>query len=765
MLRVAFLGTYLPRRCGIATFTADLCRATADNGAGPDRVFALAVSDRPEGYDYPPEVRYQIREAALGDYRRAADFVNLTGADVLCIQHEYGIFGGSAGAYVLELARDARMPVVTTLHTVLRRPDEAQRAVLEQLARLSDRVVVMAETARTFLLDVYQVPEERIVHIPHGIPDLPFVDPEFFKDRFGVEGRTVLLSFGLLHPGKGIEVVVRALPRIAERYPEVVYLVAGATHPRVRRDQGERYRVELERLARDLGVADRVILHDRFLDLEELGALLGAADIYLTPYLGEEQIVSGTLSYALGAGKAVVSTPYWYAREVLAQGRGRLVPFGDAAAIAAAVLELLDDPLERHRMRKAAYALGRSMVWREVGRRYLELFAEVKRAREAVPRLRIAVPEAAPARGELPEPDWRHLRTLTDDTGLLQHARFTVPQRRLGYTTDDNARGLIAALLALAATGDDSLLSYATTYLAFLEYAWNPTVGRFRNVLSYDRRWLESQGSEDSQGRALWALGFAVAEAPEQGLVALATQLFDRALPAAAEFRSPRAWAFALLGCEHYLRRYGGARAVLTTGESLAARLVRQYQENRGPGWYWPENILTYDNARLPQALLVWGGRLGREEWTEAGLEALHWLVEVETAPDGHLSPVGNAGWYPRGGERARFDQQPVEVQALVEAAVEAHRATGEACWLDTARRGLDWFLGANDLGEPLYDYRTGGCRDGLHPDRASANEGAESTLAWILALLAVLGYRGDLALRNVEERSGAWSETPAAQT
>ncbi len=758
---MAFVGTYLPRRCGIATFTADLCRAVAQCAGSPERAFAVALNDRPEGYDYPPDVRYQIRDGALADYRRAADFLNLAGVEVLSLQHEYGIFGGPAGAYVLELARDARMPVVTTLHTVLRCPDEHQRSVLEQLVRLSDRVVVMAETARTFLREIYGVPDAQVAVIPHGIPDVPFVDPAFYKDKFGVEGRTVLLSFGLLHPGKGIELAIRALPEILARHPDAVYLVAGATHPHVQREQGERYRLGLERLAEELGVAAHVVFDNRFLDLEELCELLGAADLYLTPYLGEEQIVSGTLSYALGAGKAVVSTPYWYAREVLADGRGRLVPFGDAAALGRAVIELLDDPVERHRMRKAAYTFARRMVWPEVARAYLALFAAVKREREAAPRPRIPAPAPAGGPGELPEPDLRHLRTLTDDTGILQHARFTVPDRRHGYSLDDNARAVIAALMAHAATGDDALLGLAATYLAFVEHAWNPDAARFRNFLTYDRRWAETAGSEDSHGRALWGLGYAVAAAPDDGMIRLAAQLFDRALPAVAAFRSPRAWAFALLGADGYLRRYGGARHVLTAAEVLAERLYRQYRAAAAPEWRWFEDLLTYANARLPQALLVWGERLGRTEWTEAGLEALAWLVQVETAPEGHLCPVGNAGWYRRGGERARFDQQPVEVQGLVEAAIAAHRVTGEARWLRLARRGLDWFLGANDIREPLYDYRTGGCRDGLHPDRASGNQGAESTLAWLLALLALLGYRGDLALRRLEEGSVVRTATP----
>ncbi len=755
-LTTAFLGTYLPRRCGIGTFTADLCRAVGQATGHPERAVAVALNDRPEGYDYPAEVCYQIREGALRDYHRAADFLSLSAVDVLCIQHEYGIFGGPAGAHLLALVQDVRMPIVTTLHTVLRQPDEQQRRVLEQLARLSDRLIVMSETAREFLREVYEVEGDKVTLIPHGIPDVPFVDPNFFKDKFRVEGRTVILSFGLLHPGKGIELVIDALPTIIERHPEVVYLIVGATHPRVQRQHGERYRLGLKRRALQLGMGDWVHFHNRFLDLDELCEFLGAADVYITPYLDPEQIVSGTLAYALGAGKAIVSTPYWYAREILADGRGRLVPFRDSRAIADAVVGLLDDAAERHRMRKAAYMFSRPMVWPEVARAYLEVFEVVKRERGAPPRPRALAVDAGAAAAELPELDLRHLRTLTDSTGILQHARFTLPNRRHGYCVDDNARALIVAWLAHAASGDDALLGLAATYLSFLEDAWNPEAGRFRNHMSFQRTWSDAVGSEDCHGRALWGLGYTVAFAPDDGMIHLSVQLFDQAIGAVPSFTSPRTWAFALLGSDYYLRRFGGAWAVQTVGETLATRLYEGYRANARRDWRWPENILAYANGKLPHALLLWGRRLGRADFTDAALDSLRWLVEIQTAPEGHLSPIGSAGWYRRGGERARFDQQPIEMQALLEACVEAHRCTGEERWLDAARSALDWFLGANDIREPLYDYRTGGCRDGLHPDRASANEGAESTLAWLIALLTLLGYRRDLALRALEEDSAA---------
>lgn len=734
--RIAVVGDYVPRQCGIATFTSDLSESLA--AAFPKlHVFAVPVTDTEEGYDYPPRVRFEIAEEDLTSYVRAADFLNMNGVDVVSVQHEYGIYGGVAGSHLLALLRELRMPVVTTLHTVLRSPDSNQRKVLEEIAKLSDRLVVMGRRAADFLTEIYGVPREKIARIPHGIPDVPFVDPNFYKDQFGVEGKLVLLTFGLLSPGKGIEFVIEALPEILERYPNLIYVVLGATHPKVAREEGESYRLFLERLAAERGVAANVLFHNRFVSTEELVEAIGAADLYVTPYLNREQTCSGTLAYTVGAGKAVISTPYWYAEELLEDGRGVLVPFRDPGAIARAVLHLLDNEAERHAIRKRAYRFGREMIWPEVARRYAEVLARAREERGRRPRRFVGKTlDQRPA--ELPPLRLDHLRRLTDSTGILQHAVHTVPNYSTGYTTDDNARALLLTVL-LEETGSDKgdeTRGLPSRYLAFLVHAFDRKTGRFRNELGYDRRFQDDVGPEDAHGRALWALGAVAGRSSNRGRRAAAGQLLDAALPAALRFTSPRAWAFSLLGLRDYLRRFGGDRAARHAQEELAERLLGLWQETASQDWPWFENVVSYANATLPHALIATAAETGCQRSLEAGLAALDWLLSIQKAPEGHFVPIGSNGFYVRGGERARFDQQPIEAHATVSACLEAYRITGQQRFQQEARRAFDWFLGRNDLGLPLYDANTGGCRDGLHPDRANQNEGAESTLAFLTALL-----------------------------
>lgn len=736
-LRFACLGTHVPRRCGIATFSHDLCEAICQELKQKQACHFVAVNDRPDDYAYPPRVRFEVRQEQTADYKLAADFINIRNLDVLLVQHEYGIFGGDAGSHVLSMLREVATPVVTTMHTVLCEPNDDQRKVTHELVALSDRIVVMADRAKQLLHDVYDVPPEKVVMIPHGIPDVPFVDAAFYKDQFGTEGRTVLLTFGLLSPGKGIEHVIRALPKLVVDHPDLVYVLLGATHPHVKRQSGEQYRHQLQRLAEDLGVLQHMIFEDRYVDLDELCEFLGAADIYVTPYLGAEQIVSGTLIYALGAGKAVVSTPYSYAQEMLADGRGRIVPFADPDAIAREVGWLLDHEAERQAMRKKAYLFTRNAVWREVARAYLDVFREVRQQ----PMVRCVTKRPASKTFVLqavPELKTDHLCSLTDDVGMLQHARYTVPDRNHGYCTDDNARALIFALRAYRLTKAPELLEMATTYLSFLQHAYNPAKGRFRNFMSYDRTWQEEFGSDDSHGRALWSLGIAVANAPTVGLRAAALDLFEPALGAVESLPSPRAWAFALVGIHAYLRRYSGDSEARRIRESLANRLFDLFEAHATDEWPWPEETLTYANAKLPHALLMSGQWLQRGDMIETGVNSLEWLLDVMTESDGTLAPVGNDGWYHRDGQPARFDQQPIEVHALLEACIEAYNVTADERWLVEARRCFDWFLGKNRLNKSLYDYETSGCRDGLQPGGVNENQGAESTLAWLLSLLAI---------------------------
>src|SRR5580692_6847790 len=733
--KVAFLGDYLPRKCGIATFTTDLCRAmTAEFPA--IQCLVVPVNDVASGYDYPPEVRFEIAEQDLTSYLRASDFLNITDVDVVCVEHEFGIFGGPAGGHVLALLRELQMPIVTTLHTVLREPNTDQRRVMRDLIRLSTRLVVMSERGREFLRDVYRAPTEKIDQIAHGIPDMPFADPNYFKDEFGVAGKQVLLTFGLLSPNKGIEFALQALPAIVKEFPTIVYIVLGQTHPNLLRDEGESYRLSLERLAKDLGVLKHVVFFNRFVELEELTRFIGAADIYLTPYLTESQITSGTLAYAFGAGNAVVSTPYWHAAELLGGERGKLVPFNDPKAITAAVTELLRDEPLRHLMRKNAYKLGREMIWSRVAQLYAKSLEQARRDHSFVGRKSSPIKTLDEQPGQLPEMKLDHLFRMSDSTGIFQHASFTVRNFAEGYCTDDNARALVLALLLQKlGHGSPQLGAKAATYAAFLNHAFDRKLGRFRNFMSFDRRWLEEVGSEDCQGHALWALGLCVAQAGQGSFQMLAAHLFEQALPVAADFTSPRAWAFTLIGIDEYLRRFGGDRRASQIREALMAKLTQRYADAATDDWHWFEEVVSYVNAKLPHAMILNGRSLNNPTMLELGLKTLRWLVKIQTSEAGSFRPIGSNGFYPRGKERAGFDQQPIEAQATISACIEAYHATGDMLWAAEARRAFEWFLGRNDLGLALYDPGTGGCRDGLHMDRLSQNEGAESTLAFLLAL------------------------------
>ncbi|HTD65073.1 MAG TPA: glycosyltransferase family 4 protein [Candidatus Limnocylindria bacterium] len=751
--KVVFLGDYLPRKCGIATFTTDLrCAVAAEFPAMQCPV--VPVNDIEEGYDYPPEVRFEIAEQDLPSYLRAADFLNISDVDVLCVEHEFGIFGGPAGSHVLALLRELRMPIVTTLHTVLREPNGEQLRVMRDLIRLSTRLVVMSERGREFLRDVYQTPEAKIDLIPHGIPDMPFADPNYFKDEFAVAGKQVLLTFGLLSPNKGIEYALRALPDIIREFPNVVYIVLGQTHPNLLRDEGEAYRLTLERLAKDLGVQKHVVFFNRFVELEELMRFIGAADIYLTPYLTESQITSGTLAYAFGAGNAVVSTPYWHAAELLTAERGKLVPFRDAQAIAIAVVELLRDETLRHSMRKNAYKLGRDMVWGRVARLYVKSFEQARHDHSFVGTKSSPIKTLDEQPGQLPELKLDHLFRLSDSTGIFQHASFTVPNFTEGYCTDDNARALVLALmLKRLGHGSPRIGKRAATYAAFLNHAFDRKRGRFHNFMSFDRRWLDEVGSEDCQGQSLWALGLCVAQAGQGSFQMLAAQLFEQALPAAAQFTSPRSWAFTLVGIDEYLQRLSGDRRVTQFRELLTAKLVQRYADAATGDWHWFEDTVSYANGKLPHAMILSGRSMNNSSMLELGLKTLRWLVKMQTSDAGSFRPIGTNGFYPRGKERALFDQQPIEAQATVSACIEAYQATNDAFWVAEARRAFEWFLGRNDLGLALYDATTGGCRDGLHVDRLSQNQGAESTLAFLLALTEMRALQNTIT--SFKEPSG----------
>src|SRR6202795_2006658 len=746
--RIAVVGNYLPRQCGIATFTTDLCDAIhAEYGA--TELLALPMNDTEEGYAYPARVRFELSEDNLASYRQAADFLNFSGIDLVCLQHEYGIFGGPAGAHILELLRRLRMPFATTLHTVLREPNADQRRVMEEIATLSDRLIVMSQQSADILQKVFRVPAEKIDLIPHGIPDLPFTDPSFYKDGFGTEGKEVLLTFGLLSPNKGIENVIRALPQILARHSNVVYMVSGVTHPHILRREGDKYRQYLQNLAKELGVEDKVIFRNRFVSPQEMVELIGAADIYITPYKHKAQVVSGTLAYALSAGKAIISTPYLHAIELLDAERGAFVPFDDPEAIAAKTVELLDNDTARHAMRKRAYLYARDMVWSRVAQKYMKSFALIYNERFRAPRATFSAQNTEKALDRLPAIKLDHLVRMTDHTGMVEHAVFVVPNYSEGYATDDNARALIVTTLLeeIGVHAPANSADLASRYLAFLWHAFDPATKRFHNCLSYECRWHEVEGSEDSHGRAVWGLGTVLGRSKNAGLRGAAGRMFELAVRVAVEFKSPRACAFALLGLQEYLDSFPGDRAALSASDAVANRLLNSYRSVRSDDWRWFENGLAYSNARLPQALIRAGVSAGNEEMVSAGLEALDWLVTIQRCDvKGHFVPVGSHGFYSKSTEKARFDQQPVEACAAVSACLQAYRATGKNRWRKEAWCAFNWFLGDNDLQIALYDPASGGCRDGLHPDRANENQGAESTLSFLMALLE---------MRKLEEADG----------
>lgn len=730
---VAFIGDYLPRQCGIATFTSDLYKSY--NSFIPDsRAMVVSVNDTQEGYDYPSEVRYDFYQHDQDAYRKAAEFLNAKDTEVVCLQHEYGIFGGPAGSYILTLLRNLTMPVVTTFHTILKNPNEEQLLVLKSIADLSSRVICMSEKGRDFLINIYEIPEEKIDLIPHGIPDMPFVDPHFHKDRFGMEGKQTLLTFGLLSPNKGIENVIRALPRIVERFPNLVYMVLGATHPHLIRHEGETYRDSLKELAAECGVLENVRFYNEFVELNDLLEYLGAADIYITPYLNPAQITSGTLSYAFGCGKAVVSTPYWHAEELLSDGRGVLVPFGDSDAIADQIINLLADEPARHAMRKKGYMMGRDMIWERVIQEYAGSFAKARRERMST--INNQTPYDMGGNGssayKLPALRLDHLFRLTDSTGIAQHARFHLPFYEEGYCTDDNARALILALMVQeAGLGSQKLAQASDDYCAFLNHAYTDEYRRFRNFMSYDRRWLEDVGSDDSTGRTIWALGVCIGRAVDRNTSTWAMSLMEKVLPSVTDMSSPRAWAFALLGIYEYQKKFNDDRLAKTIQRQLLDKLMFRYTETATDEWPWFENVLSYDNAVLAHVLI----RSGESHLVEIGLNSLRWLVNLQTSERGHFQPIGSNGFYTKGQTRAYFDQQPLEAQSTVSACLAAFELTGDEQWHRTAIRVFKWFSGLNDLGLPLYDQQTGGCRDGLHIDRVNQNQGAESTLSYLLSL------------------------------
>ncbi|MEO8664405.1 MAG: glycosyltransferase family 4 protein [Ignavibacteria bacterium] len=755
---VSFISSYVPRQCGIATFTNDLANAINNENTDEQSINITALNDIADGYKYSSEVKFEIKDKNARDFKEAAYYLNLSGVDVINIQHEFGLYGGEAGANILFLMEKLNKPVVTTLHTVLENPSKEEAKVLKEIARRSSFLVVQSERSYRMLQSVAKVPTEKIRFVPHGAHDVPFMDPAFYKDKFNLSEKKVMLTFGLLGPGKGLEDVINALPKVIEKNSDVMYVILGATHPNVKRQLGESYRNSLENMVKKMGLENHVMFINRFVSTEELLEFLLMSDIYVSPYRNKEQAVSGTLTYALACGKAIVSTPYWYAEELLADEKGILVPFNDPEKMGEALSILVNDENLRNRLRKNAYDAGREMIWSSVGKKYIEIFQQA--AEEFKSTAILPVPSTLNnVLPSLPDINLIHLKNLTDSTGIFQHATYSIPNRDEGYCTDDNVRALLVAIMHKMNFNDENIDWYINKYMTFVYHSFNREKGLFRNFMSYERKWLDEVGSEDSNGRVMFVLGYLVKNTQSLSILGLVKNLFDQSIKNMFHFKSPRAVAYIIIGCIFYLNKFSGAREIKKILKGLSARLTELYINSRTDDWRWYENRVTYVNARLPQALLMAGQYLNNKELTATGLESLEWLYKNLYDEDGkYLSLIGNDGWYNKDGVKAKYDQQPVEIPALIDACYQAYLITQDDKWIKNIGTSFSWFLGNNDRQELLVDFMSGGCYDGLTIKNVNENQGAESTLSWLMSLhrMVIISHQlqinSEITIDNNEE-------------
>lgn len=732
---IAFLGNYLPRRCGIATFTTDLAESVLKEIDGKREIFTLAMTNIPEGYKYPEIVKFEIRQDIVKDYEQAADFINTSRVDCLCVQHEFGIFGGQWGSYLNLLLRNVNVPVVTTLHTVLEEYQPEQEQVLKEIIAYSDKIVVLSKKAINMLKTTFNVSKNKVVYIPHGIPDIPFVDSSYYKDQFDLAGKTIIFTFGLLSPGKGIEYMIQAMPKIIEKYPDTVYIVLGVMHPDIIKAHGEEYRLRLLRQIKELGLTKHVQLHNKFVSIEELKEYLCASDFYAIPYLNKEQIISGTMAYALGAGKAVISTGSWCAEEMLAKGRGKIVPFRDSSAFAMAIDELMNNKIEFHGMRKRGYQYGRDMIWSGVAREYVELFEEVEKERKQFGKKELRGRKTILSTIEFPTPKLDHMNVLTDDFAMFQHAKFTIPNYLYGYCVDDNARACVVAMKYYRLFKDETALALLRKYLAFIIYAQTDD-GRFRNFFDITKKPLDEGGSDDCHGRALWGLGYVVAYAPDF-FWTTAKASFDKAV-SIAENLNLRGSAYSIMGIYYYLKRYPGALQMRSTLERLANKVADHFNSASTDKWKWFENSITYSNGLIPLSMWIAYDILKEEKYRKIAEETTDFLIKKCLKAD-HISLVGCNGWMEESdAEKPDFDQQPIDAMWLVELCRFAYGITKNPEYLNLMSLSFNWFMGVNDLDTPLYDLVTGGCYDGLAPGGPNLNQGAESTISAVLSLLSL---------------------------
>jgi glycosyltransferase involved in cell wall biosynthesis len=734
-MKIAFIGTYPPRECGIGAFTHDLFNSVIFDTPGqevPNEGFVVALNDLTDSYDYPEEVKLTIRQEHQEDYIQAVKFINHSGAEVCVLEHEFGIFGGQNGVYILPLLHRLEIPLIVTLHTILKTPSYNEKAVLQEICKMANKIVVMNHKAIEFLVDIYDVPKERISIIDHGVPDLHF-NAEKSKKEFKLEHKKVLTTFGFIGRNKGIETVIKALPKVIEKHPNVVYMILGKTHPNVLRHSGEEYRIYLMRLVKNLQVEKNVVFLNEFLDVKDLFKYLSATDIYITPYLNEAQITSGTLAYAIGVGSAVVSTPYWHAAELLADGRGRLFNFGDSNELSSVVTELLDNPAELNELKNRAAEYGKNITWPKTGEKYFAIAQEaIEQGTDELEKKDTILDLLI-----LPPFSLAHINRLTDDTGIIQHAKFGIPNLKEGYCLDDNARALLMVLMTYRQMKDVRALELSPVYLSYIHYMQNKD-GTFRNFLSFSRNYLDEVGSEDSFGRTIWALGYLLGNAPNDAYYQTGRLVFFNAAPHFENLKSIRSIANTMIGICYYLKTNPGDDSMTERLRNMAHKLIHQFEENQSPDWQWFESLLAYDNGMLPLALLHSAEILNEDKVLEVALKTMQFLTE-HTLNENYLSIIGNEKWYEKDGERSVFAQQPIDAMAMVLMYHQAFHVTKDKEYLNKLYTSFLWFLGENDLRLSLYDFETKGCCDGFESYGVNRNQGAESSLAYLISHLTVL--------------------------
>ncbi len=741
--RIAFVSSFLPRKCGIATFCNDVItnvKLAAGNSFEP---IVVAMQNN-EKYRYEDPVQFEIRRNVKNDYISAADYINFSHVDAVSVQHEFGLFGGEAGSYLNLFLNHISAPIITTMHTVLEKPDPHYYKATKDICAASHKIVVMNKRGIDMLCDIYDVPADKIELLPHGIPDLPFVDSSYYKHKFGMAGRKTILTFGLLGRSKGVENVIKALPAIVEADPTILYIVLGRTHPEVVKFEGESYRFELQRLVKELGLEKHVIFHNRFVSDEDLHNFLCASDIYVTPYLSKAQLTSGTLAFAVGTGKAVVSTPYWAAEELLDNDRGKLVKFNDPEDMAKTIIEIIKDDDLFQNLRRQAYDYGRNIIWPKIGKEYWNLFTS--------PNLPVSLPIkvrqklAGPASTlDVPEPPLNHFIRMTDDTGIYQHGKYTIPDRNHGYCTDDNARALIAMTKYYKEYGDPESLRLLEIYLSFVCHSQLED-GSVRNFMSFDRKWFKTEPNHDSLGRTLWALGGLMASPPLPTYLSIIKDIFDKSVKHVPKL-SLRGMAYSIFGMVDYLKQFPGASEIKRHLTHASKALQQAYMDHADGNWQWFEDILTYDNAVLPHALMLTGEILEDKELINIGLTSCEFLIK-NTYNGSYFSFIGCNGWMEKYGDRAKFDQQPLEAVSTILMLQQAFELTKDKSYVKLQIRALDWYLGANDLNIPLFDFQTKGCYDGLEPSGVNLNQGAESLVSFMISLLCIIGSYNE----NIED-------------